>query len=122
MLALWSEALVDIVFDPNTNKEYPCHEFTALQMAEGRAMKMNKIRQLHLMGGLIGSMLTNPIIALNHCIYEENQQGWNAVYFSAHRDTNLLINFLKILVLILTMGLWTWGAGYLILFERERVE
>jgi len=27
---------------------------------------------------------------------------------------------LQIIVLVMTVGLWTWGAGYLLLFQKER--
>lgn len=83
-------------------------------------MKANKVRQINLMGGIIGLLTTNPRRALDKAIDEENQQGWNAVYFTPHTDTNLLVTILKIVVLVATLGLWTWGAGYLVLFERER--
>ena len=36
-----------------------------------------------------------------------------------HSQTNVLIFILQIAILICTMGLWTFGAGYLILFEKE---
>ena len=83
-------------------------------------MKVNKVVQLNLMGGIIGLMATNPRRALDNRIDKENQQGWNAVYFMHHRDTNLLVTILKLAVLVCTLFLWTWGAGYMILFERER--
>ena len=53
-------------------------------------------------------------------IDKENQEGWNAIYILPHSDTNLAAQLASIIVLVLTLFLWTWGAGYLILFERER--
>ena len=44
------------------------------------------------------------------------------VYFIPHTDTNLLVAVLRLVVLVGTLFLWTWGAGDLILFERERAE
>ena len=82
--------------------------------------KRNKVVQINLMGGLIGLMATNPRKALDDRIDTENKDGWNAVYFMPHRDTNLLVIVAKILVLIATIGLWTWGAGYMVLFERDQ--
>ena len=83
-------------------------------------MKVNKVVRLSLSGGLIGLLTTNPRRALDNRIDKENQEGWNAVYILPHHDTNLFAALLRILVLFLTLFLWTWGAGYLILFEREK--
>ena len=82
-------------------------------------MKINKIVQLNISGGLIGLVLTNPRRALESCIMKENQDGWNAVYFTHHKDTNIFMSILKLAVLLCNLFLWTWGAGYMILFERE---
>ena len=78
--------------------------------------------RISLSGGIIGWLTTNPRRALDARIDQENQAGWNAVYFMPHTDTNLLAAILRIVVLVCTLLLWTWGAGYLILFERERAE
>lgn len=71
------------------------------------------------MGGLIGALTTNPRKALADKIDKNNQEGWNAIHIEPHRTTNLFILVLQILVLLLTLGLFTWGGGYLILFEKE---
>ena len=85
-------------------------------------MKVNKVVRISLSGGIIGWLTTNPRRALDNRIDQENQQGWNAVYFQNHRDTNLAVAVARAIVLLCTLFLWTWGAGYLILFERERAE
>lgn len=84
------------------------------------SIKVNKVVRISLSGGIIGWLTTNPRRALDQRIDAENQQGWNAIQFQPHSDTNLLVAILRMLVLFLTLGLWTWGAGYLILFERNR--
>jgi len=81
--------------------------------------KKNKVGRIALMGGLIGMLTTNPRKALEDRIDEENAQGWNAIHIEPHRTTNLFVWLLQLIVLFLTIGLFTWGGGYLILFERE---
>jgi len=81
--------------------------------------KKNKIGRVALMGGLIGMLTTNPRKALADKVDKENKQGWNAIHIDQHRTTNLFIALLQLAVLILTVGLFTWGGGYLILFEQE---
>lgn len=81
--------------------------------------KKNKVSRISLMGGLIGALVTNPRKALEDEIDKQNQDGWNAIHIDPHRTTNLFIWVLQLAVLFLTLGLFTWGGGYLILFERE---
>lgn len=81
--------------------------------------KVNKVVRLSLAGGIIGWLTTNPRRALDQRIDKENQEGWNAIYVLPHHDTNLVAAIARMVVLVCTLFLWTWGAGYLILFERE---
>ena len=81
--------------------------------------KVNKVVRIALSGGIIGALITNPRRALDHRIDKENQEGWNAIYILPHSETNLFISVLRLVVLVCTFFMWTWGAGYLILFERE---
>jgi hypothetical protein len=81
--------------------------------------KKNKVTRVSLIGGIIGALTTNPRKALEDEIDKGNQDGWNAIYFVPHRTTNLFIAVLQLAVLVLTLGLFTWGGGYLVLFERE---
>lgn len=81
--------------------------------------KLNKVVRLSLHGGLIGLFLTNPRRALDNEIDKHNQEGWNAHQIVPHAERNLLAMILQLLVLFLTLFLWTWGAGYLILLEKE---
>ena len=83
-------------------------------------MKKNKISRVSLMGGLIGALATNPRAALQSELDKQNQQGWNAVHIDPHGTTNLFIRILQLVVLIITLGLFTWGGGYLLLFEKEQ--
>ena len=85
-------------------------------------MKMNKVVRIALSGGIVGLLTTNPRRALDARIDKENQEGWNAIYFVPHTDTNLLVATLRLVALFATLFLWTWGAGYLILFERARAD
>ena len=82
-------------------------------------VKVNKVVRIALAGGIIGLLTTNPRRALDQRIDKENQEGWTATYFITHSETNLFMFMLRLLVLFLTLFLWTFGAGYLILFERE---
>ena len=47
-------------------------------------MKINKIVRIALSGGLIGLILTNPRKALDNMIEKNNNDGWNAIYYTTH--------------------------------------
>lgn len=79
----------------------------------------NKVDVINLSGGLLGLLLTNPKGALNANIERNNREGWRAVQVLPYSDTNLLLVVLKLVVLVLTLFLWTWGAGYMVLYEKR---
>lgn len=81
--------------------------------------KKNKVTRISLMGGLIGALTTNPRKALEDAIDKGNNDGWNAIHIEPHSTTNLFVWVVQLLVLTLTFGLWTWGGGYIVLFEKE---
>jgi hypothetical protein len=82
--------------------------------------KVNKVVRIALSGGIIGWLTTKPRRALDAVIDKHNQDGSNAIYFAEHRTTNIFVAILQYLVLFLTLFLWTFGAGYMILFEKEK--
>jgi hypothetical protein len=71
------------------------------------------------MGGLIGALLTNPRKALEKAFTRANEEGWNCRQILPHTTTNLFMRILMALCLVCTLGLWTFGAGYLLLLEKE---
>ncbi len=82
-------------------------------------MIKNKIARISLSSGLIGLLFTNPRRAIDNCIESHNNDGWRATFILPHSERNILVFALQILVLLCTLGLWTWGAGYLIMFEKD---
>jgi hypothetical protein len=82
-------------------------------------MKVNKIDRIYLAGGLLGALFTNPRAALDSRVEKANENGWNLHQIIPHTETNLFLKIVSILVLIITLGLWTFGAGYILLFEKE---
>ena len=80
---------------------------------------LNKIERISLSGGIIGALTTNPRGALEKLIEKNNSAGWNCHQIMPHATSNLFMLFLQVLVLVCTLFLWTFGAGYLVLFEKE---
>lgn len=83
-------------------------------------MLENKVEVINLSGGILGLLLTNPRSALGKNIAAHNAKGWRVVQVIPHSDTNLMVYLLKLVVLMLTLLMWTWGAGYIVIYERIR--
>jgi len=90
------------------------------EVRKGIRARINRMERVALSGGLIGCLATNPREALESKMRELNAEGWNCRQMLDHSTHNSFIKILQFLVLICTLGLWTFGAGYLLLFEKER--
>lgn len=88
-------------------------------MMEGK-MTENLIVRVALSGGLIGLLFTNPSRALQNVIDEHNKAGWRVHQILPHSTRNIFMMLLSLLVLVVTLGIWTFGAGYIILLERQK--
>ena len=47
-----------------------------------------------------------------------NDEGWK-LHFIHPDNSNLLITVLRLIILILTFGLWTIGSSELLIFEKS---
>ena len=81
---------------------------------------INKIERIALSGGIIGVLTTNPRRALEKVIEQNNAEGWNCHQILPHSTSNVFMFIVQLLVLVCTLFLWTFGAGYLVLFEKEK--
>ncbi|MCL2196462.1 MAG: hypothetical protein FWB77_02480 [Treponema sp.] len=81
--------------------------------------KINRVERVALSGGIIGALATNPRNAIEEKCKELNAQGWNCHQIIPHSTRNFLIIVFQNLILVLTLFLWTFGAGYILLFEKE---
>lgn len=79
----------------------------------------NRVVRIALSGGIIGLLTTNPKRALEKTIDTQNEEGWNCHQILPHSTSNMFMVVLQIIILICTLGLWTFGAGYMLLFEKE---
>lgn len=80
-------------------------------------MKTQVIRKT-VAGGLIGALVTNPRRTLANEIDEKAHSGWRLTAMTPLAGANLFMTLVSLVVLVLTLGMWTFGAGYLLAFER----
>jgi len=81
--------------------------------------KRNKVERLSYSGGLLGLLFASSKGKLNNKVKEMNEDGWN-VHFIHPDQPNLIIWIIRLLILFLTLGLWTIGNSELLVFEKEK--
>ena len=82
-------------------------------------MKRNKIDEISFIGGLIGWLAVNPKTTIDNRVAEANEAGWTVVNIIPGGQQNALLRFLRTLVLILTLGLFTFGDGVFVIYEKQ---
>ena len=80
--------------------------------------KVNTVDRIRYSGGLLGLLFGSSKGKLNDRAEEMNKNGWN-LHFIHGDNPNLLIWILRILILFVTLGLWTIGSSELLVFEKE---
>ena len=81
--------------------------------------KLNKMVRVSLYGEIIGSIIINPRIAIEETIQKYNIYGWNCHQIIEHSTKNIIVLLIQYIILILTLGLWTFSSGYLLLLEKD---
>ena len=82
-------------------------------------MKRNKIDEITFIGGLIGWLMVNPKATIDNRVAEANKAGWTVVNIIPGGEQNALLRLLRIIVLFVTLGLFTFGDGVYVIFEKE---
>ena len=83
------------------------------------SLSLNRVERISLSDGIIGRMLTDPRNAIEEKCLELNAEGWICHQIIPHASNNTLIALLRGVILICTLFMWTFGDGYLLLFEKE---
>jgi hypothetical protein len=79
--------------------------------------KTNKVVRVNYAGGILGLIGGNARGKLEQIIHHHNADGWNVAEVVTD-NPNLVIWFLRALLLMVTLGLWTIGSSRLVIFER----
>jgi hypothetical protein len=81
--------------------------------------KINDVDRVFLSGGIIGTLISNPAKNLEKKIKEWNTHGWYCRQILPSNSQNILLLLLQIIALVCTFGLWTFGMGFILLFEKD---
>ena len=81
-------------------------------------MIKNKVELIRYSGRLLGLLFGSSRGKLEDVVAAQNQDGWNLHFI--HQDSpNILIWIFRLLVLLLTLGLWTIGNSELLVFQKD---
>ena len=79
--------------------------------------KTNKVVRISYSGGLLGLLFSSARGKLEKTLEQHNREGWNLAEVVPD-NPNLLIWVVRLVLLIVTLGLWTLSNGYLLILER----
>lgn len=78
----------------------------------------NKIVNVSLWGGLLGIFSDSPKDRLTRAIKRENTAGYRVVQIEKGRSGSFLLYLLRLIILLLTIFIYTPSNGYYISFEK----
>lgn len=79
--------------------------------------KKNKVVRISYSGGLFGLLFGSARGKLEKVLEDHNDKGWNLAEVIPD-NPNLLILVFRLVILTLTLGLWTLSTSYLLILER----
>jgi len=80
----------------------------------------NEVQQIKFYGGLYGLLEGNQVKIINKRFKKINDQGWRVLQLYPEVSTDLLKRIIRIIVLFLTLFIFTWTDGYYVLVEKSR--
>ncbi|WP_421858708.1 hypothetical protein [Oricola sp.] len=81
--------------------------------------KINKVVRVSFSGGILGLVFGSSRGKVESIVQQNNADGWNVAEVIPD-SPNLIIYVLRVLLLIVTLGLWTVSTGYLFIMEKPR--
>ena len=79
--------------------------------------KENSLARVNFTGGLLGLLAGSQFLRIESVIEQKNRDGWNLAEVIPE-NRNLIIWILRLILLVLTLGLWTLSTGHILVFER----
>ncbi len=80
--------------------------------------KSNQVERITYAGGLYGLIAGSSKGKLQAKVEEMNARGWN-LHLIHPESLNILHLLFRLLILMLTLGIWTFGNSELIIFEKN---
>ena len=80
--------------------------------------KSNQVERITYAGGLYGLIAGSSKGKLQAKVEEMNARGWN-LHLIHPESLNVLHLLFRLIILVLTLGIWTLGNSELIIFEKN---
>ena len=80
--------------------------------------KGNQVERITYAGGLYGLIAGSSKGKLQAKVEEMNARGWN-LHLIHPESLNVLHLLFRLIILVLTLGIWTLGNSELIIFEKN---
>ena len=81
--------------------------------------KINAVERINYAGGLLGLFFGSSKGKLGAKILDMNSQGWN-LHLIHQEQLNLVWFMGRLIILFLTLWLWSIGNSELLIFEKDR--
>ena len=81
--------------------------------------KINKVVRVSFSGGILGLIFGSSRGKVESVVQKHNADGWNVAEIIPD-SPNLILLVIRLLLLIVTIGLWTISSGYLFIMEKPR--
>ena len=81
---------------------------------------MNKIINITLHGGIIGYFTSSPKRRLTNAINDANAGGWKVRQVIPADSGNVFLFLLRLILLCITLGLFTTANGYYVILEQDK--
>ena len=81
--------------------------------------KINTVERINYAGGLYGLLFGSSKGKLAEKVLHMNSQGWN-LHLIHQEQLNLAWLFVRFIILMLTLTIWTFGNSELLIFEKDR--
>ena len=80
----------------------------------------NKIVNVRLTGGILGLLFSSPQTKLDNAIKDANAKGWRVRQVIPAVSGNIFLWLLRLILLIVTLLLFTTANGFYIVLERDK--
>ena len=80
----------------------------------------NKIVNVRLTGGILGLLFSSPQTKLSNAIKDANAKGWRVRQVIPAVSGNLFLWLLRLILLVITLFLFTTANGFYIVLERDK--
>lgn len=82
----------------------------------------NKVVNVTVTGGIIGLFVSSPQNSLSGRIKMENANGWRVIQVIPAESGNIFLAIYKLLILIVTLFLYSPANGFYVIMERSKNE